>query len=571
MNAAVIALSLVVLVHSHGHGGSLAGPRVPPADLVVRGAVIHTAAARMTRATAMAIRHGRIIQIGNEPSVAPLIGAGTRVLDLNGLTVLPGLVDSHAHLLGLGDLLAGVDVTGTASYAAVVESVRVRAARTPAGEWIQGRGWDQNDWPEKSFPQHAALSAAVPEHPVAIARVDGHALLVNRRALELAHITRDTPDPPGGEILRDASGEPTGVLVDNAEDLVTALIPPLRPAQREERLLAAMRECARYGLTLVGDAGIGRETWDAYQALLARGTFPIRINAMASVPGDLAGELLARGPQSGDRLMLRALKIVADGALGSRGALLSADYSDRPGHRGLETFPFDSLERVAARARARGLQMRVHCIGDLANTRTLDAFERIFRGRPRPGLRWAIEHAQVVRPEDIQRFARLGIVASMQTTHATSDGSWAEERLGPARIGWSYAWRQFLDAGACFANGSDFPVESVDPLLGLYAAITRRDLEGRLPAGGWRPEERLTPEEALESFSLWGARLAFRDRELGSLEIGKQADFVVVDRDVIGGPAEDIPRARVLRTFVAGETVYEAAEARDAAPAPPGR
>jgi predicted amidohydrolase YtcJ len=556
MHATVIVLMLVVL--AHGHAGHMAGPPVPPADLVVRGAVIHTAAARMPRATAMAIRHGRIIQIGNEPSVSPLIGAGTTVLDLHGLTVLPGLVDSHAHVLGLGDLLAGLDLDGTVSYAAVVESVRVRAARTPAGEWIQGRGWDQNDWAEKSFPRHDALSAAVPDHPVALGRVDGHALLVNRRALELARITRDTPDPPGGEIVRDASGEPTGVLVDNAGDLVTALIPPLLPAQREARLLAALRECARYGLTLVGDAGIGRETWDAYRALLARGTFPIRVAAMASVPGDLADELLARGPQEGDRLTLRALKVVADGALGSRGALLSADYSDQPGHRGLETFPFDSLARVAGRARARGLQVRVHCIGDLAVTRTLDAFESAFGGRPRPALRWAIEHAQVVRPEDVRRFARLGVVASMQATHATSDGPWAERRLGPERVKWSYAWRQFLDAGARFADGSDFPVESPNPMLGLYAAITRRDLAGELPAGGWRPEERLTPGEALKSFTIWGAWLAFRDRDLGSLEIGKQADFVVVDHDPVLGDPADLPKTRVLRTVVAGETVYEA-------------
>jgi len=318
MHAAVIALIFVVL--AQGHGGGPAGPPLPPADLVVRGEVIHTGAAGISDPspgrvplTAMAIRNGCIVRIGDGPSVSPLIGAGTRVLDLNGLTVLPGLVDSRGHVLGLGDLLAEVDVTGTASYVAVFESVRVRAARTPAGEWIQGRGWDQNDWVEKSFPQHAALSAAVPEHPVAIARVDGHALLVNRRALELARITRDTPDPPGGEILHDAGGEPAGVLVDNAEDLVTALIPPLSPAQREERLLAAMRECARYGLTLVGDAGIGRET-----------------------------------------------------------------------------FPSDSLARVAVRARAKGLQVRVHCIGDLANTKTLEAFERAFGGQPRPALRWAV-------------------------------------------------------------------------------------------------------------------------------------------------------------------------------------
>jgi predicted amidohydrolase YtcJ len=509
-------------------------------------------------ASAMAIRHGRIIQVGNEPLVSRLIGAGTEVLDLHGRTVLPGLIDSHAHLGSLGNLLAQADVTGTPSYEAVVESVRVRAARTPAGEWIQGRGWDQNDWPEKSFPHHAALSAAVPDHPVALRRVDGHAVLLNRRALDLAGITRETADPAGGEIVRDESGEPTGVLVDNADELLDDVIPTLSPEQRERRLLAAMNEAARYGLTMVHDAGIKQETYDAYRALLERGEFPIRVYAMAYVGDSLADRLLKRGPERGDRFMLRALKMVADGALGSRGALLSADYSDQPGHRGLVTFPFDSLERVARRGRARGLQVRVHAIGDLTTTRTLDAYEAAFGGKPRRNLRWAIEHAQIVRPEDIQRFARLGVAASMQATHATSDGPWAERRLGPDRVRWSYAWRQFLDAGVRFANGSDFPVESVNPLLGLYASITRRDLGGELPEDGWRPEERLTPQEALKSFTLWGAWLAFRESDLGSLEIGKQADFVVVDRDVVAGPAADIPRARVLRTVVAGETVYQA-------------
>ncbi|MBI5710415.1 MAG: amidohydrolase, partial [Candidatus Eisenbacteria bacterium] len=537
----------------------------PPADLVVRGAVIHTAAdqpgdLRFTRAlpSAMAVRGGRIVALGGERAVAKLVGPRTQVLDLHGLTVLPGLVDSHAHLGGLGNLLAEVNVTGTASYEAVIESVRTRAARTPAGVWICGRGWDQNDWAEKSFPQYAALSAAVPDHPVAIRRVDGHAVLVNARALELARITRDTPDPAGGEIVRDGQGEPTGVLVDNAEDLVDAVIPPLAPAEREERLLAALREAAQHGLTLVHDAGIGREQLAAYRALLSRGTFPIRVHAMASATDSLLEDVLARGPETGDRFSLRAVKVVADGALGSRGALLSADYSDQPGHRGLETCPYDSLVRVAERARARGFQVRVHAIGDLANTRTLDAFERAFEGHPHPELRWAIEHAQVVRPEDVRRFARLGVVASMQATHATSDGPWAERRLGPGRIGWSYAWRRFLDAGVRFADGSDFPIESVNPLLGLYAAITRRDLAGELPEPGWRPGERLTPDEALKSFSLWGAWLAFREDDLGSLEVGKLADFIVVDRDVIAGPASEIPHAKVLRTVVGGETVYEA-------------
>ncbi|HEY2954977.1 MAG TPA: amidohydrolase [Candidatus Eisenbacteria bacterium] len=534
--------------------------RTVPADLVVRGARIYTAAGKHPRAEAMAVRGGRIVAIGDRREVDPWVGPGTRVWDLEGRTVLPGLIDSHGHVYNLGASLENVRLAGTAFYDEVIARVVERARTTPAGEWIEGRGWDQNDWPLTAMPQHQALSRATPDHPVFLVRVDGHAALVNRRALEIAGVTRATPDPSGGTIERDAAGEPTGVLVDGAMALVRGHIPPATAAQIERRLGAALAECARYGLTMVHDAGIGPEALAAYRALEARGELPIRIYAMARAGTGLDRELLARGPEDGDRLSLRAIKVVMDGALGSRGALLSAPYSDRPGHVGLETFPFDSLVAIARAAIARGVQVRVHCIVDLANTRTLDAFERAFGGRPHPEARWAIEHAQVVRPEDVRRFARLGIVASMQATHATSDGPWAEERLGPERVKWSYAWRQFLRAGVRFTNGSDFPVEDPNPLLGLYAAVTRRDLAGKLPASGWRPKERLTRDEALASFTLWGAWTAFHERDLGSLERGKLADFVVLDRDVIGGPAEEIPGAKVLRTVVAGSTVYEAAE-----------
>lgn len=375
----------------------------------------------------------------------------------------------------------------------------------------------------------------------------------------LARISRETPDPPGGAILRDARGEPTGVLVDRAADLVNSAVPPITQDERERRLLEAMRECARLGLTMVHDAGIGEAEWRAYRALLGRREFPIRIYAMARAgAGALVDSALARGPEAGDRLMLRAIKVSVDGALGSRGALLGEPYADDPGNRGLATFPFDRLRGIAERALARGLQVRVHAIGDSANHATLDVFEQVFGGRPHPEARWAIEHAQIVRPDDVARCARLGVIASMQPTHATSDGPWAERRLGPERVRWGYAWRSFLEAGARLASGSDFPVESANPLLGLYATITRRDLEGRLPAGGWFPEQRLTPEAALRSFTREAAYAAFRDSDLGTLEPGKLADFIVVDRDVIGGPAEEIPKARVLRTVVAGETVFEA-------------
>ena len=550
-------LDVLTLLMLAAGGDSVA---VPPATLVIRNAIIHTAAALRPGASAMAVAGARIVAVGDEASVRPFIGPATRVVDLGGKTVLPGLIDSHGHMLNLGNRLSDVDVVGTPTYQAVIDRVVARARATRKGEWILGRGWDQNDWPETSMPEHAALSRAVPDHPVRLTRIDGHASLVNAKAMALAGITRETGDPPGGAILHDRAGEPTGVLVDAAAGLVNAILPAISQAERERRLLDAMRECARLGLTMVHDAGIGEAEWAAYKALLGRGTFPIRIDAMARATDPLPESLLVWGPQQGARLGMRAIKVVADGALGSRGALLGAPYTDDPRNLGLATFPLERMRALGERAFERGLQVRVHAIGDSANHGTLDVFERVFGGRAQPEARWAIEHAQIVRPDDIPRFARLGVVASMQPTHATSDGPWAETRLGPERVTWGYAWRDFMKAGVRMVSGSDFPVESANPMLGLYAAITRRDLDGKLPAGGWFPAQRMTPAEALESFTAAGAWLAFREKDLGTLEVGKQADFVVLDRDVIGGSPEEIPRAKVLWTVVGGRTAFELKE-----------
>ncbi len=550
-------LALLALIVATTAGGAAPDSA---ATLVILNADIRTAVVERPRARAMAVRGDRILAVGDERTVRAHAGPRTRVVDLRGRTLLPGLIDAHGHVLGLGSRLVSVDVVGTRSYDEVIARVVERARQTPKGEWVLGRGWDQNDWAVQAMPRHEALSRAVPDHPVRLTRIDGHAALVNHRALERAGITRDTPDPAGGAILRDDAGEPTGVLVDHAARLVNAIIPPPSAAERERRLLAALHECARLGLTMVHDAGIDGTEWESYRALLARDEFPIRVAAMAAAGSALAERLLEGGGIAGERLSLRAIKVVADGALGSRGALLGAPYHDAPGNLGLATFALDRLDSLARRALARGVQVRVHAIGDSANHGTLDVFERVFGGRPRPEARWAIEHAQIVRPDDVGRFARLGVVASMQPTHATSDGPWAETRLGPERVRWGYAWRDFLSAGVPLASGSDFPVESADPLLGLHAAITRRDLEGRLPAAGWFPGQRLTPEEALRSFTATGAWLAFREGDLGTLEAGKLADFVVVDRDVLGGPPERIPGARVVWTVVGGRTVYERKE-----------
>jgi predicted amidohydrolase YtcJ len=539
-------------------------PAAEPADLIVVNAHLRPMTGRSTRATAMAIRRGQIIAIGSDGEMRALSSPQTEVLDLWGRTVFPGFIDSHGHLDGLGDRLGNVDLVGTTGYAAIIDSVRERAARTPAGEWVRGRGWDQNDWAVKELPDHRALSEAVPDHPVALRRIDGHALLVNRLALERAGITRDTRDPEGGEILRDGNGEATGVLVDRAMALVTAVIPPPTPAARAARLRAAMLECARLGLTMVHDAGIDRETLDAYRALMNEGPLPIRVYAMASTRSELMWDVMAKGPERGDRFSLAAIKIHLDGALGSRGALLSAPYSDRPGHYGLLTYPLDSLREVCEMAYRRGLQVRVHAIGDSANRLALDAFENAFGGRGKREARWAIEHAQIVRPSDVGRFAKLGVVASMQGTHCTSDAPWVETRIGKARAAWCYAWRSMLGARVPVANGSDFPVEDANPMLGIYASLTRRDLNGELPEAGWHPEQRMIRDEALASFTRTGAWLAFREHDLGTLEVGKRADFVVLDRDIASCRYDEIPGARVMRTVVDGKTVYLAPEFLDA-------
>lgn len=552
MKRAGLGLLIVLAAES-----ALAAP-APPASLAIVNANIRTAAGARPTARALAVRDGRIVAIGDDADVRALVGPRTRVVDLGGKTVLPGLIDSHGHMLGLGTRLNDVEVVGTTSYDAVIAKVVERAKTVPAGQWILGRGWDQNDWPETAMPSHAALSRAVPNHPVRLTRIDGHAALVNRKALELAGITRDTKDPAGGAILHDAAGEPTGVLVDNAARLVNSIVPAITQQERERRLLRAMQECARLGLTMVHDAGIDSSDWVAYNTLLRRGTFPIRIAAMARAGSSLAESLLAQGAMNGDLLSMRAIKVVADGALGSRGALLGAPYTDDPHNLGLSTFALDRLRDLGERARARGIQVRVHAIGDSANHGTLDAFEAAFGGGAHPEARWAIEHAQIVRPDDVARFARLGVVASMQPTHATSDGPWAEARLGPERVRWGYTWRDFIKAGVPIASGSDFPVESANPMLGLYAAITRRDLDRKLPDGGWFPDQKMTPDEALVSFTATGAWMAFREADLGTLEVGMLADFIVVDRDPIGGPPEEIPNARVTWTVVGGKTAFEA-------------
>ena len=510
----------------------------------------------------MAIRAGKIVYLGAAEGAAAFAGPETARLDLAGRAVTPGLIDAHSHLFGLGAALVQVDAVGTASYAEVIARVAAAAAGLPPGTWVLGRGWDQNDWPEQAFPHHRELSLAVPDHPVWLTRIDGHAALLNAAALAALSLDDAVADPSGGRFLRDAEEHLSGVLVDNAMDAARGALPPPPPAEAARRLRLAAEHCLERGLTTVTDMGVSAGVIAAYDALAAAGELPIRAALYLTDDAELLADWFARGPRldAAGRLTVRGVKLYADGALGSRGAALVEPYSDDDGNLGLLTSSGDHLAEVAVAAVRAGFQVAIHAIGDRGNLVALDALETALAARaegtePAADPRLRIEHAQVMRLQDLERMARLGVIASMQPTHATSDMPWAGERLGGRRLAGAYAWRKVLDAGGRLALGSDFPVERAAPVLGLHAAVTRQDLDGE-PAGGWLPGERLTRQEALAGFTLGAAEALFLDRLVGSLEVGKRADLVVWERDPMRVPAAEIPRTRADLTLVDGEIVH---------------
>lgn len=531
------------------------------ADLILTNGRVHTADPARPRAQAIAIKGDRITFVGSAREAAALRGSSTRVVDLAGRTVLPGLIDAHGHLTGLGSALRSVDLVGTRTYDEVIERVRQRAARSAAASWIRGRGWDQNDWGDTRFPTHDALSRAVPDHPVVLERIDGHALIANAKAMQLAGVTSTTRDPEGGRILRDANGEPTGVFVDNAMVLIERKVPAATNAEVREGVRLAMRELNRFGLTGIGDAGADCHTIRLYEEMARAGELTVRNQVMISAGGACMDSLLKVGPRDnvdGKRMLaVRAIKAYADGALGSRGAKLLEPYADEPAHRGLLVTPIADLERIATAALRVGFQLNVHAIGDGANRDALDVFERALRQVPRADHRFRIEHAQVIHSSDIPRFAELGVIPAMQAVHQTSDMYWAETRLGATRVLGAYAWRSLLNTGVIVAGGSDFPVESADPLLSFHAAVTRQD-GNNWPAGGWQPQERMTREEALHHLTVWPAYASFQEQHVGSIASGKLADIVVLNQDIMTIPAEDILRTKVELTIVGGRIVYDA-------------
>ena len=510
------------------------------------------------RFEAMLIDAGRVRATGRH-EVLRAQAPNAALLDGQGRTLLPGLIDAHGHVMGLGWSLHSVDLAATRSLDEALAVVRDWAAAHPEAAWISGRGWNQVIWQLGRFPTASELDRAVDDRPVWLSRVDGHAGWANTAALALAGIGPDTPDPEGGRIERDAQGRATGVLIDAAMALVETRIPAASPQESRAALHAALAKMASVGLTGVHDAGVDADTIALYKQEAEAGRLSARIYAMVHGVGEDFDRISADGPLIGygrDHLTVRSVKLLADGALGSRGAALIEPYSDDPDNRGLLFTDTETLVTMITKALARGFQMNIHAIGDRGNRQVLNAFSlaytRLGHGRE---LRNRVEHAQVVAWEDIPRFLPLRLIASMQPTHATSDMNMAEDRVGPERIRGAYAWQRFLEQGTPFAAGSDFPVESPNPFFGLHAAVTRQDQHNQ-PEGGWYPGQRLSLSQALHGFTLGAAWAAHQEKDLGTLEPGKWADFILVDRDIFAIAPQDVWKTQVLQTWVGGEPVF---------------
>ena len=510
---------------------------------------------------AFAVRDGKIVAIGKTETVARVAGDVNQRIDLQGKTVLPGIIDAHGHVLGLGQTLQLVDLRDAKSEQQAVALVSDFAAHSgSSSDWILGRGWNQENWNSRQFPSATSLDEQLNDRPVWLTRVDGHAGWANSKALELAGITAASVSPEGGEIIRDSNGEPTGVLIDNAMNLVEAIIPSENAEQQQAALKLAFAHLNQRGITGVHDAGVSAETIAVYQQLAAQNEMPLRVYAMIGANEPKLKELLANGPieTADQRFTVRSVKIYADGALGSRGAALLHPYHDDPQQLGLLVTSPENIKALYELIIPYGFQINTHAIGDRANRIALDAFEHAFANYGGRNLRHRIEHAQVVHPDDLSRFKSLNIIPSMQPTHATSDKNMAEDRLGKERMQGAYAWKTLLEQGSIIAAGSDFPVELADPFFGLHAAVTRQDRDDQ-PAGGWYPAEAMTRVEALRSFTLDAAYAAGQEASLGSLEPGKWADFIVLDQNPFTQAAAKLWQQQVLATYIAGKQVYSSA------------
>jgi predicted amidohydrolase YtcJ len=526
------------------------------ADVLITNATLYTVDSSYTVAEAMAVREGKILAVGSTQNILDQYRADSTV-DLAGKPVYPGFYDPHSHFLGLGQMLNQADLVGAASYAEVVARLKAYQQKHPDAMWLIGRGWDQNDWPTtdspvRGFPTNQLLNEAFPNIPVALTRIDGHALLVNDKAMRLAQISGKTA-MTGGEVVLTGAGQPSGVLVDNAMQMVRRVIPQADEAAKTRMLQAAERVCLALGLTTVSDAGLNRDDIELMEKLHRTGQLKIRDYAMVSLGESNLEYYLKRGPFQTDRLSVTSFKLYADGALGSRGACLRRPYTDRPETGGFLLLAPAELKRIIGLLAASQFQANTHCIGDSANHLILDIYGTYLKGAN--DRRWRIEHAQVVSPEDVYKFKRYSVIPSVQPTHATSDMYWAQDRLGPVRVKGAYAFRDLMQQNNLITFGSDFPVEAVNPLFGFHAAVARQDAKN-YPKGGYQPENAVSRRDALAAMTRWAAYACREDHLRGSLAPGKQADFVVLDRDIMNVPNEQLRATNVLQTWVGGEKLY---------------
>lgn len=545
------------------------------ADLIITNGKIYTVDEANPIVEAVAIKDGKILALGSNSEIADYISEATQLVDLTGRTMTPGFIESHAHLMGIGYNKLELDLMYVQSYDELVDKVAEAVSKAQPGEWITGRGWHQDKWLEKpdkmvkGFQTNDLLNQVSPNNPVFLRHASGHATFANAKALELAGINNLKGERPGdvegGEIILDELGNPTGVLTERASSLVGKLVPAETPERAEQALTLALQELAEKGITSFHDAGSGQSTIDLIEKFKNEGKLTARMYVMlAGSDPELLENWYKQGPRidSADHLLsVRSIKLFCDGALGSRGAWLLEEYSDRPGHFGHETLPMEVVGQVSEKAIPAGFQVNSHAIGDRANREVLDQYEGAFGKFPdKNNLRFRIEHAQHIDPEDIPRFGEMGVIAAMQAIHLSSDRPWAIDRLGEKRIvDGAYVWQKLLQTGAVVTNGTDAPVEPLDPIPSFYASVTRKTLAGT-PDGGYEASQKLSREEALKAYTLSGAYAEFEEGFKGSIEVGKAADFTVFDQNIMEVPEEEILKAKVMMTVVGGKIVYQKSE-----------
>lgn len=540
--------------------------RVQPADLVFKNGNIYTANAARPKAEAVAIKGDRIIFVGSNREAQRYVGGKTRVVDLGGKTMLPGMTDAHHHLSGVGFREMTLNLEGITSLEAFLAKVKERVDQKQPGEWVTGRGWIETFWTPPVFPTRWDLDKIAPNNPVFLDRADGHGAVANSAALKIAGVDKNTPSPFGGEVSKDKqSGEPNGMMLDAAQDLVQRHIPETTAADAERAIILGVKRDIELGWTQVQDPGGSFAEVEMFKKLHAEGKIKLRIYKALSAPGREAQRLMRDGPIIGaddHHLTVRTLKLYADGSLGSRSAALLQPYSDKPDTSGFLTIKEEELQPLLQEALRKGIQIETHAIGDRGNRFILDQYEKAMKAVPKTEWkikepRWRIEHSQIVNPSDIPRFAKLGIIPSMQASHAIGDLHFAPSRLGIARLAGAYAWQSFIKSGSIVPGGSDAPVERGEPMIEFYAAVARKDMKG-FSGEGWHPEEAVSRDQALRMFTAWPAYAAFEETLRGSIEVGKLADFTVLSADIMKIPEMEILKTRCLMTVIGGEIVYEA-------------